>query len=199
MKYCITFFAILIILGCEKDHKKATFKNRDVCRLIDSLNYKDNLYRGDERIIDPFFKILDSIRLSEGISSEMYGTFSVNKQLEYGKKARKITDKLEPINQKLKDSLMLLQNKLDDQNTKILISFIKTKGYYPTKKMTGCETQPDLVFRHSNSKYFYEISKIIDEQLQKGHINEFQHRVYRQHFERVLGKKDIKSDSLIIY
>lgn len=187
-----------LFLSCNKNDNQSI----NICQLIESINQKDQLYRGDPRLEDPFFNILDSIKKSEGITNEEYGNFTEDIQLAYGRKARAIANKLPTVNQKLLDSLMKLQESLDHENTKALINYIKETGNYPTMEITGCNAQPDLVFRHSPSDYFEDIKIIIDEQLEKGNMNDFQYRVYSQHFERATKHRDtlkINNSELKIY
>jgi hypothetical protein len=77
-------------------------------------------------VIDPFFKILDSLKIDSNLTKEDYINLEREKRLEFGRKARNIADK-RIVDTILVDSLMKLQVILDNKNTKELLSYIKKK------------------------------------------------------------------------
>lgn len=121
MKLKAIIVVCLLSLSCKKD---VDYKNQEkLCQLVLDIYKDDQKYRG--LMEDPFFKILDSIKISEGIKED-YRNFSEKKQLAYGKVARTIANKRKNKFTKIQeDSLMQLQISLDNKNTELLIDIIK--------------------------------------------------------------------------
>ncbi|MCF6298040.1 MAG: hypothetical protein L3J08_08700 [Flavobacteriaceae bacterium] len=198
MKYIILSILLISSTGCKTSLVKK-YHGENLCKIISELNENDQKHRGNELIVDPFFSILDSIRDSEGISNNMYGGFSKEKQLAYGRKARAIANKLPQINEQLIDSLMTLQENLDNKNTEILIDIIKKIGY-PKMDSLPCKESPDLIFLHSQPQYFEEIKLLITKEYKKGSLNDFKYGMWLRHLggrkENNL-KKVIEEDEII--
>ncbi|MBL4747104.1 MAG: hypothetical protein JKY08_12185 [Flavobacteriaceae bacterium] len=185
MKYIGLSVLIILIFGCKTNSVKK-YQGVELCKIIFKLNENDQKYRGNELITNPFFSILDSIKNAENISNEIYRGFSLEKQLEYGRKARAIANKLPQISEQLIDSLMILQEILDNKNTEILIDVIKKAGY-PNIDSLPCEKSPDLVFLHSQPQYFKEIKLLITEEHKKEAINDFLYGMILRH---IGGRKE---------
>lgn len=159
MKYILSILTIIILFSCKKE----AIKPQDLCNTLAELYHKDQKYRGSEKMDDPFFKVFDSIRKKEGISKESYMKFSEKEQLEYGKKIRAIVNMMEITNQKVQDSLMDLQIKLDKSNTEDLLKIIKKHGF-PDIQLLKCTkySAPFSIFLHSPEEYWGEIKKVIE-------------------------------------
>jgi hypothetical protein len=188
----ILLIALLILSISCKSSKEKKYSNEEICKLISDLIVHDQKYRGNKIIVDPFFAVLDSIKQSEGLSNEMYGQFSTEKQLEYGRKARAIVNKRTQISNNLIDSLMILQENLDNKNTEILLKITKDIGY-PNIDSLPCKKSPDLIFLHSQPKYFKEIKLLITKELAKGRINDFQYKMILRH---IGGRKENNLDKV---
>ena len=190
MKYFKIFLAFIFILSC----KTRKFKSEeDKCIYFENLIKSDQFYRGSELMVDPFFKILDSLRISEGLTKEDYKSLSVDQQLEYGKRARFIANK-NPSNPKVEDSLMTLQIHLDNKNTKSFLNYIKKFGYPDITKI-GCKNSPDLILLHSQEKYHKEIKRIIDSEFNNGKINSF---LYASILRHIGGRKENNLNKILI-
>ena len=67
--------------------------------------------------------------------------------------------------QKIKDSLWVIQNKIDNKNTELLIEITKKRGWV-SKTELGCEKDmaPVVIFRHAPKKYWNEIGQLIEKE-----------------------------------
>lgn len=193
----ITVTSLTVIIVCCRskninDNQNKIEKNK-ICELIVEMQEDDQKYRGMSIMRDPFYEILDSIILNQGISHQEYGNLSKDQQQEYGRRARKIADDRPHTSQKIKDSLMILQKALDNKNTEMLIRIIKANGY-PQKDSLPCKKQPDIIFRHSDDKYWEEIKLIINEEYKKGRINDAYYGFILNH---IGGRKESDYNKLI--
>jgi hypothetical protein len=184
-KLVMTCFLLILFVSCKQatkivDDKNKKFPNgKEFCELLLKMYDDDVKYR--ELTQDPFFEILDSIKISEGITNETYKKFSTEKQLSFGRRARNIANRLKPkFTKKEEDSLWVLQIELDDKNTELLIDIIKEKGY-PTKNNTECIKFPGHVFRHSQPEYFEEIKELITVEYKEGRLDRIQYTFFMNH------------------
>ncbi|PZW41491.1 hypothetical protein LX95_01169 [Mesonia algae] len=181
-------FILAFCYSCKKTKNNLELPSQqsNPCNFINQLIEDDQKYRGDERIIDPFFAIIDSMKKAEGISRDKYvNEYSREDRLAYGKRARAIANK-HPIDSLLADSLMKLQTEIDHKNTKALITYTKKNGY-PTNENTNCDKSPDLIFLHSPEKYWKELKQLIKSEFKKGSINKTQAGLWLRHVE---GRKN---------
>jgi len=190
MKYYKILFVFIFVLSCKTEKFQS---EEDKCLYFEHLIKSDQIYRGSELMEDPFFKILDSLRIAEGLTKEDYKGLSVAQQLEYGKRARFIANK-KPLNPKIEDSLMALQVHLDNKNTKSFLNYIKKFGYPDIKKI-GCKNSPDLILLHSQEKYHKEIKRIIDSEFNNGRINSF---LYASILRHIGGRKENNLNKILI-
>lgn len=170
MKYYSFFLMIFFIASSCKSNKYED--NEVLCEVLVNIYDDDQKYRGKEsELVDPFFKILDSIMISEGITKKEYIKFEKSKQLIYGKIARGVADKRNEVSKKVKDSLWALQSSLDEKNTKILIEIIEERGFPDIKKLE-CKgyASPFLIFVHSPEEYWSEIKNILDQEIKSDRI-----------------------------
>ncbi len=174
--FFICFLFILLNISCEK---KKNYEGKKLCFILSEMIEKDQRYRISEALTDPIFEILDSIRTAEYITKEEYIQFPVEKQLAYGKKARKIADKRKT-NTKIADSLMQLQIVLDNENTERLIDIVKTRGY-PNKENSPCEVFPGGVFIHSQKKYWDEIRILAEQEFKEKRMSESEYNFILYH------------------
>jgi len=168
-----SFVITLIILLCIPNYITAQkYQDNDaLCSLLEKMTINDQRYRGLPEMGNPFFRILDSLQKVKGISMEEYAKLSQQEQLEWGKRAKTIANKVPRISQKKQDSLMQLQIELDNQNTAMLIDIINERGWV-SKNGLGCQeyASPSLIFRHSQEAYWGEIRIIIEREKAKNTI-----------------------------
>ena len=76
------------------------------------------------------------------------------------------------------------QQKLDLDNTKILIEITKERGW-PTKNNIGCEEyySPVAIFRHAPEYYWKEISPLIEKEYQEKRMSEGDYKLILNHLE----------------
>lgn len=189
----LKFFVIVVFLicGCKNNSNllknnneelivKEDIKEDTLCKLLLKLYYDDQKYRGLMK--DPFFAVLDSIKKSEGISQDEYNNFVKEKQLSYGKKARAIADRIQPeFNEEQIDSLMHLQIKIDNVNTRQYIEIIKKRGY-PSKKTCNCQNTAGVVLRHAPQEHFEELKELLKSEYFKGNISDVSYLYQLNHF-----------------
>lgn len=169
MKYLKIYLVVLIaFFGC-----RLNAQSQDLCKTLSDLYEKDQLYRGQKSMQDPFFKVFDSVRKSEGITRKVYMSYPKEKQLEYGRKIRAIVDKMNVANQSVQDSLMDKQVLLDIENTKKMIEITKKYGFPDIKKLKCTEySAPFLIFVHSPENFWKEIKDLIEVERKKKRISE---------------------------
>ncbi len=161
-------YLCFIIIGCfAHSCKGQEVDSKNLCETIVKMHNQDQLYRDSKELEDPFFKVFDSIRNSEGISKEMYMKFTAKQQLDYGKKIRAIVNEMKITNQKVQDSLMVLQREIDIQNTKSLLDIVSKHGF-PSMKKLNCEgyAAPFLIFVHSPEEFWNRIRIVIEKELE---------------------------------
>jgi len=183
MKNITLIFLIgLIILSCKQENSYTD--KSELCRILGEMTANDQKYRGLDEMTDPFFAVLDSLQKVNNISNADYGKLSTEEQLDWGKKARAISEKIPQMSQKKQDSLMELQIKIDNKNTELLIDVTKKIGWVSKNKL-GCEEYVSawIVFRHSQSQYWDEIRTIIDKEKAEGRIGNGDYKMVDNHIK----------------
>lgn len=162
MKYKLLFILSCFTILCKGQVRDS----EDLCAKLVKMYEQDQLYREMEEVEDPFFRVFDSIRHLEGISREDYMKYSKNQQLEYGKRIRGIVNEMNLKNQNKLDSLMMIQKKIDIQNTRALLDIISKDGFPDFKKL-NCDgyAAPFLIFVHSPEEFWSEIETAIKKEL----------------------------------
>lgn len=160
-KILVTLIISIIFFNCKKENNFEN--NAELCKILGKMTEDDQKIRGMPKLSDPFFEILDSIRTANKLTKEIYTSLSTEEQLEWGKVARKIADKIPKKSKKEIDSLWNIQTKLDNKNTELLIQIVKKRGWVD-KVSLNCEeyAAPWIIFRHSPEKYWNEIRPLIE-------------------------------------
>jgi len=170
INYLFLFF-LAFIISCSTNEKNLEIN----CEIIDKLCKKDQLYRKRPELVTPFFKILDSLRIEAGLSSEEYSLLDRSTQLEFGKKANYIADiQYETKNQLLVDSLWSRQEALDEENTMLLIKIIKEIDY-PTLDSLECFEKSLIVFVHTPKKLIEDVRDVLEPRKKYLHPNRYRH------------------------
>lgn len=80
------------------------------------------------------------------------------------------------------DSLWVLQKRLDNKNTALLIELTTSYGWL-SKERLGCDFKPlvFLIFRHSQDIYFDTIQLLIDQALKAGDLSSYHHNFIEDH------------------
>jgi hypothetical protein len=181
MNKILTFcFSLIILSSCQEKNK---YEDKDeLCRILGEITSNDQKYRGLPEMTDPFFRVLDSLKDENNITKAQYGKLSTDKQLEWGKKARVISDKITQISKQKEDSLMTLQIEIDNKNTELLMDIIKEKGWV-YKNELGCEEYVSawIVFRHSQEKYWNQIREIIEKEKAEKRIGDGDYKMIDNH------------------
>lgn len=91
-------------------------------------------------------------------------------------------DVLQHGTQKQKDSLWKIQERIDTENTELLIGIIKQRGWV-SKKTLNCQKYlaPVLIFRHSPKELFSEVKLIIDKELHHGRLDALNYQFINDH------------------
>jgi hypothetical protein len=194
MNKTVTLFISLIILSSCQEKKKYGDRGQ-LCKILGEITENDQKYRGLQEMTDPFFRVLDSLTEVNNISNADYGKLTTEKQLEWGKKARAISEKIPQMSEKKQDSLMQLQIIIDNKNTELLIDITKEIGWVSKPKL-GCKEYVSawIVFRHSQSQYWEEIREIIEKEKIKKRLLIKEYKIIDNHikgrpkFEKKLNK-----------
>ncbi|MFK7748769.1 MAG: hypothetical protein AB8B65_10280 [Kordia sp.] len=86
---------------------------------------------------------------------------------------------------KIKDSVWVLQRKLDDSNTKKLIELTKKYGWLSDERVNCPKLDIWLIFRHSDKQHYQEILALIEKEHTAKRLNDFQYKLIKDH---VTGK-----------
>jgi hypothetical protein len=185
----IIYIMTLFFFSCEKENN---YEGTKLCLTINDINEKDQRYRSRNELVDPIFEILDSLRTAENITKEDYIKYTIEEQLAYGKRARRIADQKKS-NTKAADSLMKLQIVLDNENTETLIDIIKIRGY-PNEDNSPCNVFPGGVFIHSQEKYWKEIRALIEKEYKEKRMKKPNYEFVLYHIN---GRKSSDRDRMI--
>ncbi len=79
------------------------------------------------------------------------------------------------------DSMKFLQRKIDNYNTEKLIELTKEYGWISDERIDCPDLNVWLIFRHSQNKYFEEISQIIEKEHKAKRLNDFQYGLMYDH------------------
>lgn len=191
----IILIALVVVAACGT-HKKKFSTHNELCNTLIGLHFKDQEYRGLEIMQDPFFGVLDSLIGASGMSRQEYTKVSREEQLDFGRRAKAISENMDRITKSEEDSLMRLQQKLDIENTKTLIAIVKERGF-PNMQELNCNgyAAPFLVFGHAPEKFWPEIDKLIEKEKKKGRIGEGDYKYIKWHIngrKGTLGKGEIQ-------
>ena len=188
MKYYKFILALIVTLTSCKLNK---YKNNEtLCEVLVEIYDDDQQYRGMEsELVDPFFKILDSVRISRDLTKKEYRALTEKQQLDYGKIAREIANKKNEVSNKVKDSLWILQSALDLKNTKLLLEIIKERGFPDIKKL-DCKgyAAPFLILVHSPEEFWIEIKDILDKEIKNESINKPDYDYIMWHINGRVGR-----------
>lgn len=188
----IAFLSLIILTSCKSNYGDLTDKE-NICKLYEQMDSDDQKYR---TIIptDGFFEILDSIKNSEGITRDIYASFPIEKQREYGKRAKLIASK-RPVDHVKSDSLMKLQKVVDNENTELLMKIIKKNKGVPDIKTLPCKRGYGAVFMHSDEKYFPELRILFENEYKAGRVQDAEYNYMQWHFG---GRKFNENSSIKI-
>lgn len=182
------FSLLLLQLSCNSMKDKRLYNNEKGVRFCKLLN---EMYENDQKerkyLGDPFFVVLDSIKMSKGLSHVDYALLPKKMKLHYSQLAEKITHKRPKMPKYIHDSIMSLQIILDNYNTELLIDIIKKRGY-PNKKNCNCKKFPGTVFRHSQPQYWNEIRTLIEKEHNEGRMNNGSYYFTLDHINGRKGK-----------
>jgi len=183
MKNILPILIILLLFSSCVNKEKQLDKD-ELCTILIDMLLTDQKYRGMTEMNNPFFEVLDSLRSANNLTLEEYGKLPLEKQLEFGTKAKLIADKKPKVPQHIKDSLMNLQVVIDNQNTETLINLVKTNGW-PIKEGFKCEKTigPVIIFRHSQEKYWNDIRTLIDKELKQKRISQGEYNLIDNHLK----------------
>jgi hypothetical protein len=78
-------------------------------------------------------------------------------------------------------SMGLLQREIDNHNTEKLIELTKEYGWISDERIDCPELNIWLIFRHAQSKYFDEISELIEKEHQENRLNDFYYSLIHDH------------------
>ncbi|WP_047547253.1 hypothetical protein [Psychroserpens sp. Hel_I_66] len=79
------------------------------------------------------------------------------------------------------DSMQLLQRKIDDHNTEKLIDLTKQYGWISDERINCQKLNIWLIFRHSQPKYFKDISVLIEKEHDKKRLSDFHYKMINDH------------------
>lgn len=180
---------ILLIVSCLTacNENKSKLTNDELCIELHKMHLDDQLYRGSSIVKDPFFSILDSLIQANKLDRNEYSKLSKDIQLDYGRKARELANKIKSDTAKI-DSLMDLQRELDIKNTEKLIKIINIYGYPDIRKLNCKEYSiPVLIFVHSPKEYWGEIKLIIDKERNLNRMTEGDYKYISWHINNRKG------------
>jgi hypothetical protein len=166
----------------------------ELCRELYDIVVSDQKYRGSNiSINEEYPRLLDSLILSKGISKDTFSDISKAQEAEFRSQVlRLIIEKSKP-KMLESDSLRLLQNLIDDENTARLIRIVKERGWLTAEKLECQEKfQPVLIFRHAPQKYWEEIRELIEKEKSAKRLSEYEYYLIDNHLK---GRPPLKDYS----
>lgn len=117
----------------------------------------------------------------KGKMCEMLTEMVVNDQLHRPKLPDAFSNYESEYSKKEIDSIRLLQRKIDNHNTEKLIELTKEYGWISNERIDCPKLDVWLIFRHSQNKYFDEISKLIEKEHKANRLNDFYYSLINDH------------------
>ena len=93
MKLLLLVCGLVLLVSCNSLTKKPPENEQVLCDRLIYLHFKDQEFRGLDLMQDPFFKVLDSLIESNGMTRSEYAKLTKEEQLGFGKLARSISEK----------------------------------------------------------------------------------------------------------
>jgi len=135
------------------------------CKLVDNILDKDQLYRKSPQLRSRYFYALDSLIEIEGHANGLddLRSLSDSKQEELRAKAREIADLLPKPNQQEVDSLWRLQEKIDMENSRLVMDIVKDIGLSGFDSLgMDCLKQALIVFVHTPDELKDEVKALVE-------------------------------------
>lgn len=124
-----TFIILVVSIFLFKCKNEINYENdAELCEILAVMLESDQRIRKLPEMANPFFKIMDSIRTANNLTTEDYAKLPGQEQLNWGKIGREIADKKPKTPKKIIDSLWVIQHKIDKKNTLLLIDIIRKRG-----------------------------------------------------------------------
>lgn len=79
------------------------------------------------------------------------------------------------------DSVWSLQIKIDNNNTEQLLALIKKHGWLSDERIDCPKLNIWIIFRHSQEKYFNDISELIETERESGRLSEWYYKLINNH------------------
>ena len=177
---------LMFILATRNDFKSNRLtKENDLCETLYQMSLDDQKYRGTtEQISDKYSDVLDSLILEKGLDKESFLSMPEHEQGNVKRQALKLAARsLKPLMEQ-NDSLRVLQQKLDENNTEKLIAITKKHGWLTSKKI-GCKEnfKTVLIFRHAPKKYWAEIRSLIEKERIAKRISDYEYYLIDNHLK----------------
>jgi len=106
-----------------------------------------------------------------------------NDQLHRSKTPDSFSKHKRDFNDKEIDSMNVLQRQIDDRNTEKLIALTRTYGWISDERIDCPDLNAWLIFRHSQKKYFEEISVLIEKEHNAKRLNDFHYGLIYDHLK----------------
>jgi hypothetical protein len=79
------------------------------------------------------------------------------------------------------DSIWALQIKIDNENTEKLIELTKKYGWLSDERLDCLKLNIWIIFRHSQKKYFEQISELIEKEHNSNRLNDWHYKLIKNH------------------
>lgn len=167
----IMFVLILSTTSC-KDEAKVHLDNAAICKLLSEMTQHQNSIQKTSQRIDPFFEVLDSMRIAQNLSRDAYAKLPREEQLQWGKQARMIAKNRSKNAQQYKDSMQIAHLKQRAKNTQKLIAIIKERGWFHPSTL-GCKSSlsPASILKQAPKEYWDILKPLIDIEHQKNRMS----------------------------
>jgi len=157
----------------------------DLCQTLYQMSLDDQKYRGTkEQISDSYTDVLDSLILRKGLNKESFLSMPEHEQVKLKRRALALAARKLKSPMELSDSLRVLQQELDENNTEKLIAITKKHGWVTSDKL-GCKEnfKTALIFRHAPKKYWTEIRSLIEKERTARRISGYEYYIIDNHLK----------------
>lgn len=164
MRQSLLVMLILIsTFSCQNKNTKTYQDNAKLCDLLSQMAQHQEQLNTNAKLIDPFFEVLDSMRVAQHLSREAYANLPREEQIQWGNQARAIAKLRSEKALHLRDSIQQELTKATQENTEEFIAIIKERGWITNTEL-GCDINisPTSILKQAPDKYWNELKPIID-------------------------------------
>lgn len=165
MRQSLLIMLILIsTFSCQNKNAKTYQDNAKLCDLLSQIAEHQEQLSKSSKYVDPFFEVLDSMRIAQHMSREDYAKLPREEQIQWGNQARIIAKQRSEKALHYRDSIQQELTIITKQNTEALIAIIKERGWITNAELDcNMNISPTSILKQAPHEYWEELKPIIDD------------------------------------